>query len=161
MPQNPVFPSSMTALEIVEYLTWMRGHSRVRARRRARATLDQVGLGEQQRTRYGHLSGGMRRRVALAQALAPEAEIVLLDEPSTGLDPQQRRLMVDIVSRLSGCVLMSSHVMEDITAVASHLVVLHDGRKLFDGSTKDFASTQTGTPERAAERAFLDLISRS
>lgn len=174
MPQEASFPSALTAREIVEYLTWMRGHTPTGARRRTDEALEKVGLGPQRNTRFGRLSGGMRRRVALAQAIAPEADVLLLDEPSTGLDPQQRRLMVDAVAGLDGCVLMSSHVMEDIVAVASEVLVLHEGRLLFDGpldalgtsspSSRTASPAEAGpaaSPAETAEAGFLALISRA
>lgn len=156
MPQEATFPPRMTALEIVQYLTWMRGHAAADARRRAVAALEQVGLGAEQNTRFGQLSGGMRRRVALAQAVAPDTDVVLLDEPSTGLDPQQRRLMVQAVASLDGCVLMSSHVMEDVVAVASRVIVLHEGTVRFDGDLAELGGTAPGPG--AAEAGFLALI---
>lgn len=160
MPQHTTFPRSMTALEVVEYLAWMRGLPRRSARQRAADALDRVGLGARMRDRIGRLSGGMVRRVALAQALASDAEVLLLDEPSTGLDPEQRRAMVDLVKGLDRTVLMSSHVLEDVVDTAGRVLVLHQGRLVFDGSVPDLMALAPDPTDaaRAAEVGFLQVI---
>ncbi|MCE1179207.1 MAG: ABC transporter ATP-binding protein [Micrococcales bacterium] len=162
MPQQCVFPGNMTALEVVEYLTWMRGANSGDARRRAAEALDLVGLQDRQRSRIRALSGGMVRRVALAQALASNADVLVLDEPSTGLDPEQRRTMVEMLGRVERSVLLSSHVMEDVVDICSRVLVLDSGRLLFAGSTDDLASAAPdGTREdRRAEAGFLRLVAR-
>jgi ABC-2 type transport system ATP-binding protein len=162
MPQELRFPGNFTALEVVEYLTWMRGCPSRSARTRARMALGFVGLGGRMRSKMGELSGGMVRRVGLAQALAAEPEVLLLDEPSTGLDPEQRRIMVDLLSQLEGCVLLSSHVMEDVTEAAQRVLVLHEGQLAFDGDIVALQShAPTGTPTgRTAEGGFLQIVSK-
>lgn len=162
MPQAVTFPARMTALEVVEYLTWMRGFSRRGARERAVSALERVNLGSRSNDSIRSLSGGMVRRVCLAQALAVDPDILLLDEPSTGLDPEQRRLMVDSLADLPGAVLLSSHVMEDVADLASKVVVLDEGRVLFDGDLCDFtARVEHPDAARAAEVAFLSIVSES
>jgi ABC-2 type transport system ATP-binding protein len=161
MPQELRFPGNFTAIEVVEYLTWMRGAGSKSARHKARESLEFVGLGDRMSSKMGELSGGMVRRVGLAQALAAEPEVLLLDEPSTGLDPEQRRVMVDLLSQLDGCVLLSSHVMEDVTEAAQRVLVLHEGELAFDG---DIVALQSRAPVdtpagRAAEAGFLQIVS--
>jgi ABC-2 type transport system ATP-binding protein len=160
MPQTAAFPKGMTAREVVEYLAWMRGLSVSRARAKAAEALEQVGLGARMSARMGQLSGGMARRVALAQALASDAEIILLDEPSTGLDPKQRRTMVDLVAGVTGCVLLSSHVLEDVAELADRVIVIDSGRVLFDGSLTELTDlAPVGTEAaKAAEAGFLSLL---
>jgi ABC-2 type transport system ATP-binding protein len=86
----------------------------------------------------GALSGGMVRRVWLAQALAADADVLLLDEPSTGLDPRQRETMVRLIRETAaGTVLLSSHLLEDVKELAERIVVLDQGRVSFDGSLTD------------------------
>jgi ABC-2 type transport system ATP-binding protein len=161
MPQSASFPRNMTALEVVEYLAWMNGLPGRRARTRAAEALDQVGLSARAKSKVSQLSGGMLRRVALAQALACDAEVIVLDEPSTGLDPEQRRTMVTLIADLDRTVLMSSHVLEDVVDVAERVLVLHDGGLAFDGSVAGLRSlAPAGTdPAKSAEVGFLQLIS--
>lgn len=160
MPQSFSFPKAMTAVELVAYLTWMRGVPWKTARVRAREALEQVHLAGVADARMDSLSGGMARRVCLAQALATRPELLLLDEPSTGLDPEQRRVMVDLLADLRGVqVLMSSHVLEDITDVADTVVVLHEGRVAFEGTTADLvARAFDPTSHKAAEQGFLAIV---
>jgi ABC-2 type transport system ATP-binding protein len=160
MPQSGTLPRRMTALDVVEYLAWMRGAQPRRARSLARDALASVGLAARERHRVGQLSGGMLRRVLLAQALASDASVLLLDEPSTGLDPEQRRVMVDLIKGLELTVLMSSHVLEDVVDTASRVVVLDEGRIAFDGSVEALsAHAPHGTdPVRAPEAGFLAVL---
>lgn len=159
MPQDAGLPSRLTAREAVEYLGWLKGLSPARARSRAGEVLAAVDLGNVADHKTGALSGGMLRRLALAQALVSEPSILLLDEPSTGLDPKQRRGMVDLLRGLAGVVLMSSHVVEDVELLASRTVVLHEGSVLFDGATSELAARgRSGDGRSPVESGFLAII---
>lgn len=160
MPQSVRFPGNMTALEVVEYLAWMRGVPRKHINRNARDSLARVLLTEHADTKIRRLSGGMLRRVALAQAIASKPAVLLLDEPSTGLDPRQRRTMVELLGELEMTVLLSSHVMEDVTDVAQRVLVLDDGVLAFDGTVTQLCSlAPEGTPSgKAAEAGFLRVL---
>lgn len=108
----------------------------------------------------------MVRRVALAQALVTNPDILLLDEPSTGLDPEQRRIMIDLVGRIESTVLFSSHVMEDIEDVADRVIVLEEGHVIFDGTLemlrrRGAAIAKPGAHASLAESGFLDLLSET
>lgn len=134
MPQIAEFPKGMRTLDLVAYLGWMRGQSWDVAQARAEESLRAVGLTRSFRAKMGALSGGMVRRVWLAQALAANAEVLLLDEPSTGLDPRQREVMVRLIRETAaGTVLLSSHLLEDVQELAERIVVLDEGRVVFDG----------------------------
>lgn len=162
MPQLPRFPGNMSAQDVVEYLAWMRGLRRPRARAAARSALDHVGLAERANSRMRELSGGMARRVALAQALASDADVLLLDEPSTGLDPVQRRLMVELIGGLDRTVLMSSHMMEDVADLAEDIVVLHEGKVRFDGELERLTGLAPpgADPSRATEMGLIEVITK-
>lgn len=160
MPQALTLPQNLTTLEAVSVIGWMRGLKARTVRAEALTAIAAVGLEEHSKSRIGELSGGMKRRVALAQAVVSRPDVLLLDEPSTGLDPQQRRRMVDIIKGLSGTVLFSSHVMEDVTDTAERVLILHEGQLRFDGSTKELeghAPTQADE-QRKAEAGFLQII---
>lgn len=159
MPQSATFPGNMTAREIVEYAAWMRGASARQARLAATDALKRVLLADRAGDKMRNLSGGMQRRVCLAQAIASDAEVLLLDEPSTGLDPEQRRVMVDRLRELAGTILLSSHVMEDVTELASRVLVLDAGSLVFDGSL-DTLKGLAGDPTspQAAEAGFLAVL---
>ena len=113
VPQEPGFPRGFTAYEYVDYIALLKEM----ADRRHRAAevlrvLDAVGLSDRAGTRIRKLSGGMRRRLALAQALLGDPALLILDEPTTGLDPEQRVVVRDLMSTLaeSRCVVLSTHL---------------------------------------------------
>lgn len=134
MPQTAAVPRDLTALDFVAYLTWMRGKGRSEARSQAMQALDDVGLAGRAEDKLKKLSGGMVRRVWFAQALAAQAGTLLLDEPSTGLDPRQRATMVELIrGRAKGTVLLSSHIIEDVLSLATSVVVLREGRVVHQG----------------------------
>jgi ABC-2 type transport system ATP-binding protein len=153
----------MTVREVVQFIGWARGLSSGRARERADQVIEQVGLTARAHEQTKRLSGGMTRRVALAQALVSEPEVLLLDEPSTGLDPEQRRAMVDLVKGLHTTVLFSSHIVEDVKDVAQRVLVLEDGRLLFDGSVAELEAMAPPPTDEArvgsrVEAGFMKLV---
>jgi ABC-2 type transport system ATP-binding protein len=160
MPQTFSYPGAFTVREFVEYLGWMRGLPRSEVRRAAAAAIDQVILSDRAEHQLKTLSGGMIRRVGLAQALVSQPSVLLLDEPTTGLDPEQRASMRDLIARLphNTTVLMSSHVMEDVERIAQRVVLIDDTRLIFDDTV---AALQALAPSGAAGRAevaFLSLV---
>jgi len=159
MPQYLEVPSHLTAHEAVSYLTWMRGARWRDAVRAAHSALADVGLAQRANSKLRALSGGMARRVALAQAIALKPAVLLLDEPTTGLDPEQRRSVLDLVANLDATVVMSSHIIEDIATVCDTVVVLHDGRIKFHGTLAELqALAAEPSSPRALEDAFVSLI---
>jgi ABC-2 type transport system ATP-binding protein len=160
MPQEFALPRDASVLDTVAYVGWVRGLPLRRARAAAAVALARVGLGETSSREVRRLSGGMLRRLCLAQALVVEPDVLLLDEPTTGLDPEQRahlRTLVAATAGEGGTTLISSHVMEDLEALADRIVVLHDGRVLHHGPLEEFRTTYGGR-ERSAERAFLTVL---
>ncbi|KRE61226.1 ATP-binding cassette domain-containing protein [Nostocoides sp. Soil756] len=167
MPQTSDFPKNLTAHEVVASIAWFKGVSSRQAKTRAAEALARVGLEDRANSRMGQLSGGMARRVALAQAIVSEPDILLLDEPSTGLDPEQRRAMIALVRSLPATVVVfSSHVMEDVEDVAADVLILDAGRLIYENSLVQLqergaaVSTQSA-PGSRAEVGFLDVLSDS
>lgn len=166
MPQGSELPRGLTASEVVASLAWLNGLTGSLARSRATWALGLVGLAGQVDTRMSRLSGGMVRRVALAQALATRPEVLLLDEPSTGLDPEQRRSMMEVIHTLSSTVvLFSSHVMEDVEDIADRVLVLEGGRVALDGSIEEVRTLGRsvmgpGSAGSWAEAGFLETLRR-
>jgi ABC-2 type transport system ATP-binding protein len=137
MPQEPGFHRQFTAFEFVDYIAILKEMTNTRARHReVRRVLEQVGLGDVAGRRIRKLSGGMRRRVALAQALLGDPQLLILDEPSASLDPEQRLRFRELVSELGEgrIVLVSTHQTEDAAALCRRVIVLHHGRAAFDGT---------------------------
>lgn len=162
MPQEYNLPRDARVRQSLEYVGWMRGLSTRDARVASRSTLEQVGLGDLAGQRVGKLSGGMLRRLCLAQALVASPQALLLDEPTTGLDPEQRATLRGLVEQLpdTAVTVVSSHVMEDIVTLAQRLIVLEGGRILYHGALRSFCAEHGGS-EGSAEQAFLSLLTQS
>jgi ABC-2 type transport system ATP-binding protein len=138
MPERECLPRDPSAHVFVVHLAELRGLPRRAAVLRASEVLFQVGLEEERSRPIGTFSTGMRQRVKLAQALVHGPELVVLDEPTAGLDPAGREEMLQLVRRLSvdlGVrVLLSSHVLEDVARTCDAVVVLRDGQAELRGA---------------------------
>ncbi|HUF98486.1 MAG TPA: ATP-binding cassette domain-containing protein [Ilumatobacter sp.] len=144
-PQEPGCYANLTPFDFVDYVAILKHMTRRRARRdEVRRVLTQVGLEAEMHQRIKSLSGGMRRRVILAQALLGDPELLVLDEPASGLDPEQRMRFRETVSAVAEhhTVLLSTHQTDDVSALCQRVVVIDDGRILHDE-----------TPEALVERA--------
>ena len=147
LPQELGYPSDMTAFGFVEYVAVLKEwNDRDRRLREVRRVLDLVGLSDLSTKRVSKLSGGQRRRVALAQALLGDPRILVLDEPTTGLDPTQRADLRRTLSVIAGrcAVLLSTHQTEDVAALCERVVVLAGGTVRFDGAVTDLVATAEG-----------------
>jgi ABC-2 type transport system ATP-binding protein len=162
LPQELGYPSDMTAFGFVEYVAVLKEwNDRGRRTREVRRVLDLVGLTDQATTRVSRLSGGQRRRVGLAQALLGDPQVLVLDEPTTGLDPAQRADLRRTLSTLGhhSTVLLSTHQTEDVAALCERVVVLAGGTVRFDGAVTDLVATATGRVWLADEPGGDALVS--
>ncbi|MGI9186362.1 MAG: ABC transporter ATP-binding protein [Gaiellales bacterium] len=151
-PEHECLPPELTAADLVRHLAELRGLSRTDAIRRASEVLFAVGLEEERSRVIGSFSLGMRQRVKLAQALVHAPELIILDEPTNGLDPIQRAEMLEVIRRVSHDlgvrVLISSHILDDIRRTCDHVVVLQQGRVTLD---RPLAATADETDVLRAE----------
>ena len=155
LPQEPGLFRAFTAFEFVDYVAILKEMTDRRSRHdEVRRVLGLVGVDPSGGKRIKHLSGGTKRRVALAQALLGDPDFVVLDEPTAGLDPEQRLRFRDLVSRLGEerTVLLSSHQTEDVAALCEHVVVVSDGRDVWSGRPHDLTEIARGRVWRTAER---------
>jgi ABC-2 type transport system ATP-binding protein len=136
LPENPYFYDHLTAQELLEYFAALFGYPREECRARAGRLLDEVGIGAERRLQLRKFSKGMLQRVGIAQALVNEPELVIFDEPMSGLDPLGRRDVRALILRLRdrGCtVFFSSHVLSDAEALCSRVAILAKGRLVASG----------------------------
>ncbi len=136
LPQELGFPRGFTAFGFVDYLAVLKEWDDKAARHaEVRRVLELVDLTEVATKKVRRLSGGMRRRLGVAQALLGAPELLVLDEPTAGLDPEQRATLRTILSGLGqrATVLLSTHQTEDIAALCDRVIVLDGGRVVFDG----------------------------
>jgi ABC-2 type transport system ATP-binding protein len=138
MPESAVAFPSMTGFENVAYAGQISGMPRGEARRRAHEVLEYVGCGEERYRAIEEYSQGMRQRVKLASALVHDPDLVLLDEPTNGLDPSGRveilHLVRDLGHEQGVSVVLSSHLLDDVESVCDHVVVLARGEAKASGS---------------------------
>ena len=132
MPEHDCLPTDVSATEFVTHMARVSGLPRSAARERTAETLRHVGLFEERYREIGGYSTGMKQRVKFAQALVHDPRVVLLDEPTNGLDPAGRDEMLDLVQRTGRdfgiAILMASHLLGEIERVCNHLVVIDTGR---------------------------------
>ena len=129
LPQDFGIYPNLSATEFLSYLAAARGISGKPARRRIDQLLELVNLGDARKRRLGSLSGGMRQRVGIAQALLNDPELLIVDEPTAGLDPEERIRFRNLLSELSGnrIVILSSHIVSDIEAAATSIAIMSKG----------------------------------
>ena len=154
LPQEVVFPRGMTAFGFLDYIAVLKEWKRTDQRHReVRRVLQLVRLDDLSTKRVSALSGGQRRRLAIAQALMGDPLLVILDEPTTGLDPEQRASLRGILSGLArtGTVLLATHQTEDVAALCDRVVVLDAGRVRFDGAVAELIEVARGQVHIAAQ----------
>jgi len=148
MPEHECLPADVSANDFVVHMGEMSGLPHAAARERAADVLRQVGLAEERYRPMGGYSTGMKQRAKLAQALVHHPRLVLLDEPTNGLDPRSRDDMLALVRKIGTefgiAVLVTSHLLGELERVSDHVVVLDAGRLLRSSATTDYLHT-TGT----------------
>src|SRR5689334_10250275 len=140
LPENPYFYDYLTAEELLIYFAGLFGFSGAERKARAARLLDEVAIGGERRLQLRKFSKGMLQRVGIAQALINDPELVILDEPMSGLDPLGRRDVRQLILRLRdrGCtVFFSSHVLSDAEALCSRVAILAKGRLVKAGRLSD------------------------
>jgi ABC-2 type transport system ATP-binding protein len=134
MPEHDCLPPDVTATELVTHLGRMSGLPATAAKERAAESLRHVGLYEERYRQIGTYSTGMKQRVKLAQALVGDPLLLLLDEPTIGLDPAGRNSMLELISRIGAefgiSIVVASHLLGEIERICDHLVAIESGRLL-------------------------------
>ena len=146
LPQEIDLYPALTVQECLEYMGDLAGVPKAECRKRIEYYLKKTSLTEHRKKKMKQLSGGMKRRVGLVQALLNEPEFLIVDEPTTGLDPEERirirNLLVDFSENRT--VLFSTHVVEDLAATCSRLAIMHKGSFLYAGPIKELAEEAQG-----------------
>ena len=142
LPQEFGFYPSFTVRDYLDYMAALKGIGKRDARRRTNDLLEQLGLADMRKKRIAKLSGGMKRRVGIAQALLNEPEILILDEPTSGLDPSERVRFRNLLSEFAQgrIVLISTHIVADVEYIAMQNAIMKDGRLVGCGTTTDLVA---------------------
>ena len=164
LPEGGGYPARQTGEEHLVYHARLHGASRASARAAAAALLEEFGLADRARTPLGAYSLGMRRRLGIARALVNDPAVVFLDEPTLGLDPAGRRVVLDHVRAVAAgrgaAVLLSTHLLDDVEACCTRVLILHHGRTVAAGTVAEVVAL-AAAPRSAVVRVAPDDARRA
>ncbi|EXG82371.1 ABC transporter ATP-binding protein [Cryptosporangium arvum] len=164
LPQHFGFYPKFTVRDYVEYMAWLREMPKRAVPAATQRAIDRVGLTDRADSRLKSLSGGMLRRAGIAQAIVNDPAVLLLDEPTVGLDPEQRVEFRGLLRDLGAdsCVVVSTHLVEDVVAACTDVVVMAAGSSVFQGVPADLIrlGDDGGIGDSPAERGYSLLLQR-
>lgn len=162
MPENNPLPPEMRVREYLKFRARLKGLGRARTRERVDVVLQQCGLAEVSRRIIGQLSKGYRQRVGLADALVHEPDVIILDEPTLGLDPTQIRAVRQLIKSLAGrhTVLLSTHILPEAEMTCQRVLILFEGRLLAADTPENLQGLMEGSHEVVAEIAAPEAALR-
>jgi gliding motility-associated transport system ATP-binding protein len=155
MPENNPLHRDMRVREYLKFRARLKGLSRVRSRERVDIVMQQCGLTDVYRKLIGYLSKGYQQRVGLADALVHEPELIILDEPTIGLDPHQIRAVRQMIKELANkhTVLLSTHILHEVEMTCNRVLILHEGRILAADTTDNLQKMMSDRDQVIAEIA--------
>lgn len=139
LPQDFGYYPDFTGEEFLLYMAALKGLSKAEAKRKSAELLELVGLGEMGKKKVRTYSGGMKQRLGIAQALLGEPRLLILDEPTAGLDPKERVRFREVIARWGkeNIVLLSTHIVSDIEHIADTILMMKDGQMIHQGPWED------------------------
>ncbi len=155
-PETDAFWEHLTGLQFLTTLLRLTGYDDKECRERAERALAEVALLDAKDRKIGGYSKGMRQRVKLAQAIAHDPDVLLLDEPVSGMDPVNRRRVIDLVKRLGKegkTVLVSSHILYEVEAMTRRVLLIHNGRILAEGDVREIRDLMDEHPHTVSLRS--------
>ena len=165
LPQNLGYYPSFTVVEFVEYFALLKEMPTAQVPRAVASAVEQVELGDKARAKLRTLSGGMLRRVGIAQAIVNDPDLLLLDEPTAGLDPEQRvafrSLLRDLGQRAS--VVVSTHLVEDVGAACTEVALMNQGKIVFRGTPDELTARGEGhgVGDAPLERGYSAVLTEA
>jgi ABC-type multidrug transport system ATPase subunit len=163
LPQEFGFYRRFTVREFVEYMAWLKEMPKADVPGAVQRAIERAGLADRADDRLKTLSGGMVRRAGIAQAIVNDPAVLLLDEPTAGLDPTQRMQFRELLRSLTdACVVVSTHLVEDVAAACTDVVLLDAGRVVFQGAASELAAAggDTDAGDSPMERGYSAIIAR-
>ncbi len=163
LPQSLGYYPNFTVFEFVEYFALLKEMPSGEVRPAVARAVERVGLGDRARSKLKTLSGGMLRRVGVAQAIVNDPELLLLDEPTAGLDPEQRVGFRALIRKMGtrGTVVVSTHLVEDVGAACTEVALIDAGRILFRGTPAELTARggDQGVGDSPLERGYTSVLS--
>ena len=143
LPESLPLYWEMRVDEYLEFMARSRGLSGAKAHRRVSEVIDDLNLGRMRKRATGSLSKGYRQRVGLAQAIVHDPDVLILDEPTNGLDPEQIIEIRELLLRLSKtkAILFSTHILQEISAICTRVMIIRDGKLIADGTPEELTSS--------------------
>lgn len=143
LPQDFGYYPDLSIYDYMMYIASIKGIRQGAAKKRTKQLLSRVGLAKYEKRKMKTLSGGMARRVGIAQAMLNNPQILVLDEPTAGLDPSERIRFRNLISELSEdrLVLLSTHIVSDVEFIANEIMLMKNGRFFYAGTTEDLVSS--------------------
>ncbi|NEE03436.1 ABC transporter ATP-binding protein [Phytoactinopolyspora halotolerans] len=162
LPQQFGYYPRFTVREFVEYFAWLKEMPAAQVPTAVDRAIERVGLLDRADERLKKLSGGMLRRAGIAQAIVNDPDLLLLDEPTAGLDPEQRVAFRELLRTIGvdACVVVATHLVEDVTAACTDVTLINDGRTVFRGTHEELAAAgnDAGTGDSAIERGYTAVL---
>lgn len=152
LPQDFGYYPDFTGMDFLMYMSALKGIDSKEAKRKSEELLKLVSLYENRKQKIKTYSGGMKQRLGIAQALLNDPEVIILDEPTAGLDPKERVKFRNIISELGkdNIVLLSTHIVSDIEKIADRIIVIKEGEVVFDGKEEEIG--------KDLETFYLDIF---
>lgn len=151
LPQDFSMYGNMSAYEALDYLAVLSGMNREERKRKVPQMLEKVNLEQQQKTKVKAMSGGMRRRLGIAQAIIHNPKVIVVDEPTAGLDPEERVRFRNLLCEIAQdrIVILSTHIVGDIEATCENIAVLNAGKILYKGTVSELLGMVEGKVYKA------------
>jgi ABC-2 type transport system ATP-binding protein len=163
LPQNLGYYPSFTVAEFIEYFALLKEMPSARISKSVAVAVERVDLGAKAKARLRTLSGGMLRRVGIAQAIVNDPELLLLDEPTAGLDPEQRVAFRTLMRNLGerSTVVVSTHLVEDVGAACTEVALMNAGQIVFRGTPEELTArgSDHGIGDAPLERGYSAVLS--
>ncbi len=160
LPQAFGMFRELTVYEMMDYFCALKKVPKEKRPAMIEDCLQKVNLEDRIRSRVSTLSGGMVRRVGIAQSLLGDARVIIMDEPTSGLDPQERARFKNMVARMKGqdkLALISTHIVEDVESLCDRVLVMHEGQVLFNGDCEALAARAQGLVYSVPNRAIPQI----
>jgi len=165
LPQNLGYYPSFTVVEFIEYFALLKEMPAARVPAAVAAAVERVDLGDKARAKLRTLSGGMLRRVGIAQAIVNEPDLLLLDEPTAGLDPEQRVAFRALLRELAerATVVVSTHLVEDVGAACTEVALMNQGKIVFRGTPDQLTARGEGhgVGDAPLERGYSAVLTEA